>query len=215
MSLLMLYKLRHNLNIYRRYYSWSDLGCVFVHVPKAAGTSVNRALYGRTLGHYSALEISSRFPKLFSGCFTFSLVRNPWDRVLSAYRFARVGRTESMGISKPEQYQISEFSSFERFVCDWLPSQDIQSCDFIFKPQYIFVCDQDKKIMVDHLGYVERLPETISFLEARLDRRIDVKMLNATNSGLASYRDAFCSNEMIETVRSVYKVDIDIFGYDF
>lgn len=211
----MLNELKFHINIFRRYRFWSGSGCIYIHVPKAAGTSVNNALYGKTLGHYSARQIQSRFPSLFSECFTFSLVRNPWDRALSAYRFARVGRTESMGVRKPEQYQVPEFSSFERFVCDWLPSRDLSKCDFIFQPQHLFVCDENMKVMVDHLGYVERLAETICFVETRLGRTIDVKMANSTASRDANYRDAYVSNEMIEMVRSVYKDDIDLFGYEF
>ena len=135
--------------------------------------------------------------------------------MLSAYRFACIGRTDSMGVRKPEQYQIPEFSSFERFVCDWLPSRDLSKIDFIFQPQYSFVCDQKLKVMVDHLGCVERLAETVSFVETRLGRALDVKMANSTASRDTNYRDAYISNEMIETVRSVYKDDIDIFGYKF
>ncbi len=120
-----------------------------------------------------------------------------------------------MGVYNPKQYQIPEFSSFERFVCDWLPSRDISKCDFIFRPQYLFVCDLNNRVMVDHLGYVERLGETVCFLEERLGRPIDVKMVNSTSAGMASYRDAYSSKEMIEIVRSVYKEDIDLFGYEF
>ena len=208
-------KFKWELNLYRRKIIWDDSDCVFIHIPKAAGTSVNHALYGRTLGHYSAREINKKFPKFFEQSFTFSLARNPWDRALSAYRFACVGQTESMGVYKPEQYQIPEFSSFERFVCDWLPSIDTSRCDFIFKPQYFFVCDQNKKLMVDHLGYVERFAETVCFLEERLGRSIDVKKVNATSVGNRSYRDAYTSNDMVEIVRSVYQDDVKIFGYEF
>src|SRR5690554_6741845 len=69
---------RYKINIWRRYFNWSKANCIFVHVPKAAGTSVNKAIYGRTLGHYSACEIQEKFPKLYERVFTFSLVRNPW-----------------------------------------------------------------------------------------------------------------------------------------
>lgn len=207
--------IKNQINLYRRYPYWKGEGVIFIHVPKAAGTSINYSLYGRTLGHYSALDIKLRFPRLYSDCLTFSLVRNPWSRALSAYRFARIGRTESMGVQKPEQYQIPEFSSFERFVCDWLPSKNLSKCDFIFQPQYSFVCDKNMKVMVDHLGYVERLAETTCFLEACLGLTIDVKMVNSTASRDANYRDFYTNNEMIEVVRSVYKNDIDLFGYEF
>ena len=72
------------INIYRRYISWKKAKCIFVHVPKAAGTSINYALYGRTLGHYTIEEIQSRFPKLVERLFVFSFVRHPYARLVSA-----------------------------------------------------------------------------------------------------------------------------------
>jgi glycosyltransferase involved in cell wall biosynthesis len=77
--------------------SFSINKCIFIHVPKVAGISINHAIYGITLGHYSVIEIPSKFPNLFSDSFTFALVRNAWDRLLSAYRFTKQGRTEIMG----------------------------------------------------------------------------------------------------------------------
>lgn len=207
--------IKYKLNIYRRYSYWQKQGCVFIHVPKAAGTSVNKSLYGRTLGHYSATEIMRTFPNLWTHGFTFSLVRNPWDRILSAYRFSRLGHTDSMGVYRPEQYQIPEFSSFERFVYEWLPYKNLSRCDFIFRPQYLFVCDHNKKVMVDHLGNVERLAESVSFVEDQLGHAIDVTMMNRTSSPDKSYRDAYITNEMIDIVSAAYSDDINTFGYDF
>tara|TARA_E500000305_G_scaffold109017_1_gene112927 strand:- start:4911 stop:5555 length:645 start_codon:yes stop_codon:yes gene_type:complete len=209
------YKLKYKLNLFRRYPYWDNAGVIFLHVPKAAGTSVNRALYGKTLGHYSALEVQRAFPNLFRRCFSFSLVRNPWDRALSAYRFAKLGATKSMGVYQPEQYHIPQFDTFERFVCEWLPSRNLTNSDFIFRPQYSFVCDRKKRIIVDHLGYVERLRETVSFVERRLGRELDIKVENATNAGSGVYQDAYFSDEMVEIVRSVYADDVSMFGYEF
>lgn len=45
------------LDILRRCPRWKATGVIFVHVPKAAGVSVSRALYGRPLGHFRALDI--------------------------------------------------------------------------------------------------------------------------------------------------------------
>ena len=211
----MLTQLRYKINLYRRYPHWSRLDCIFVHVPKAAGTSVNKALYGRTLGHYSAVEIQSKFPSLYDRAFTFSLVRNPWDRVLSAYRFACVGRTDSMGVRKPSQYHIPEFESFERFVCEWLPKQNIENLDFIFRPQSMFVCDCFGQVIVDHLGRVEEMDETVKVLSERLEKKITIRNENSTRALGKDYRSAYVRPEMVEVVQSVYSQDVNLFGYDF
>jgi len=212
----MLNQIRHKVNLYRRYPYWRRERCIFVHVPKAAGTSVNKALYGRTLGHYSATEIRDTFPALYRRAFTFSLVRNPWARALSAYRFACVGRTDSMGIDKPAQYQIPEFESFERFICDWLPEQNVADLDFVFRPQWHFVCNVSGQPMVDHLGYVELMGDTVSILSEKLNRKIIIGNENSTgNLETNVYQKHYVKNEMVDIVRSVYSKDIDLFGYEF
>jgi hypothetical protein len=52
-------------------------------------------------------------------------VRHPVDRLHSAYRFARTGGTSKMGIKNPQLYQSKSFSSFNRFVCEWLQFQNM------------------------------------------------------------------------------------------
>ena len=211
----MLNHLRYKINLYRRYPYWYRLNCIFIHIPKAAGTSINKALYGRTLGHYSGAEIKKKFPGLYKKAFTFSVTRNPWDRVLSAYRFARVGRTDSMGVRDPNQYRIPEFETFERFVCDWLPKQNIEELDFIFRPQSMFVCDGMGRVMVDHLGQVEAIGETVKILSERLGRKVVISNENSTGTLLKSYCASYNRPEMVEIVRSVYRQDVDFFGYEF
>lgn len=211
----MLHQLREKINIYRRYPYWSRLNCIFVHVPKAAGTSVNKALYGRTLGHYTATAIRDKFPELYERAFTFSLVRNPWDRVLSAYRFACVGRTDTMAVRNPSQYRIHEFESFERFVCEWLPQQDVEKVDYIFRPQWMFVCDDRNELMVDHLGHVEAVDETVAILTEKLGRQTSIKNENSTRGPKSDFRSAYCRSEMIDIVESIYIRDIEKFKYTF
>lgn len=208
-------EVKRALNLRRRYYYWAKANCVFIHVPKAAGTSVNHALYGRTLGHYSALEIEKTFPGLFDRAFTFTLVRNPWDRALSAYQFARQGQTDSMGVQNPGQYQIPVFDSFERFVNEWLPAQDLLKTDFIFQPQSHFACDANGEIMVDFVGKVESLNKDMQVVSKRLGRNISVGKSNSTRLAGMDYRSAFTSNEMIDAISMLYRDDVDKFDYHF
>lgn len=208
-------EVKRALNLRRRYYYWAKANCVFIHVPKAAGTSVNHALYGRTLGHYSALEIEKTFPGLFDRAFTFTLVRNPWDRALSAYQFARQGQTDSMGVQNPGQYQIPVFDSFERFVNEWLPAQDLLKTDFIFQPQSHFACDANGEIMVDFVGKVESLNKDMQVVSERLGRNISVGKSNSTRLAGMDYRSAFTSNEMIDAISMLYRDDVDKFDYHF
>src|SRR5699024_3171220 len=107
-----MFQIKRNLSKYRRLYYCKRRKCSFVHVPKAAVTSISNALYVRSFGHFSAAEIRLDFPRAFGNIFVFSIVRNPWDRIVSAYRFAASGGTESVPISNPELYHSEKFSSF-------------------------------------------------------------------------------------------------------
>ncbi len=206
--------LKHRIDLYRRYGYWKNASCIYIHIPRAAGTSINKAIYGRTLGHYHAAEIKTAFPRLFERAFVFSFVRNPWDRVLSAYRFAKKGRTESMGMYRPKQYQVPEFDSFERFLFEWLSVRDIFRTDFVFQPQYPFVLDVRGEMMVDFIGHVENMAADWAVIEDRLGRSLSITHSNRTGD-VGSYRNAFISQEMVDRVADIFRQDIESFGYQF
>ncbi len=202
---------KHRLNLYRRRRYWHAQKAIFIHVPKVAGTSINHAVYGRTLGHYSALEIRRAFPRLYQDAFTFAFVRDPWERVYSAYCFAKKGQTESMGIHNPEQYQIPEFETFESFVFDWLDKKNIADLDFVFQPQHAFVCDSDGQVMVDFLGRLENIDTDMQEVAKLLGRPISVNTKNS--SGSKQRLKSQISPAIREKIAGIYRQDIEIFGY--
>ena len=209
-----MHEIKHKLNLYRRYFSWKKAKCIYIHVPKAAGTSISKSIYGKTLGHYTATEICNKFPKLYYSAYKFSFVRNPWDRVLSAYRFAKVGRTESMGIHNPEQYDIPAFTTFESFVLEWLYGSNLEDLDFVFQPQYKFQFSKQGKLMVDYVGKVENIQSDIINIERKLGRRLNLTNANRTSAGV-DYSEYYTNTNLIEAVKSLYKKDIKLFGYEF
>lgn len=62
----------------------------FCHVPKNGGTSVHAAFHEKgevsTYHYENAYERASFYPER-EGRYSFALVRNPWDRIASTYRF--------------------------------------------------------------------------------------------------------------------------------
>lgn len=206
--------IREELNLYRRYFNWKKARVIFVHIPKAAGTSINYFLYGRTLGHYSTTEIKNKFPHLFEESFTFSVTRNPWDRVVSAYNFARQGRTKDMGIKNPSRYRAREFETFEKFLYEWLWPRDLSEVDYVFQPQNKFVCDQYGKLMVDWLGSFENMELTLEKLESVVDRSVNLDVKNSVCKAY-NYQEFYKSQDAIDLVREKYSRDVELFGYKF
>lgn len=207
--------MRDRLNMYRRYPYWAAKRCIFVHVPKAAGTSINRAIYGRTLGHFRARDIQRSFPGLYERSFVFGVVRNPWARALSAYSFAVQGRTGTMGIRNPEMYRGPEFTSFERFLKEWLVHQnDLGSLDHVFRLQVDYLTDDEGVLITNYIGKVETIERDILEVGSKLGMVIELGRYNRTAS-TDDYQSAYENDDMINIVRHVYRTDVEKFGYEF
>jgi hypothetical protein len=198
---------------YRRLPLWRRAGVVFVHVPKAAGTSINHALYGRSMGHLTAQEIQRYCPGLLETLASFAVVRNPWSRLVSAYSFVRQAGTTDAGVRNPEQYRLPAFRSFASFVDEWLVEQELDRLDFVFRPQHRFT-DGPRGALVEYVGRVEKLDELSDYLEQRMGKRWFFEQRNASRKE-ADYRAYFDSKRLIQRVGDLYASDVKRFDYDF
>ena len=190
-----------------------ESGSIFIHVPKAAGTSISRALYGINVGHRPASDYQRISPRHFGRYFRFGFVRNPWDRLVSAYEFVRCGGTDYVKPIPDEAYGGPEFATFPRFVARWLAAADLDHADAVFRPQWTFLCDHDGALLVDHVGRVEQLTTDLAAVEARLGRPIRPARLNVTDD--ARHWAGYYDDETRQVVADVYRRDIEMFGYEF
>ncbi|HEX8639917.1 MAG TPA: sulfotransferase family 2 domain-containing protein [Allosphingosinicella sp.] len=200
----------------RRAGYWLRAGIVFIHVPKAAGTSFNHALYGRFIGHPRAMDVARWAPKAVQALPSFSVTRNPWDRLVSAYRFARAGGglgEKRAGMWRARHYQVPEFATFERFVREWLAPRDVTRLDGVFQPQTLFLCDRSGTPLLDHIGRLEDLEPTYAFIARH---RAPIPRLEKTNrSGDSVDYRRFYTPELVRLVGNIYRGDVERFGYDF
>jgi len=211
-------RLQSAILVKRRSSIWLRAGIVFVHIPKAAGTSINHALYGRFMGHVHASDVECWASAKVKSLPSFAVTRNPWDRLVSAYRFARLGRgiggKVQAGVLRPEQYRTAEFETFERFVRDWLAPRDVERLDGIFQPQWPFVCAPNGNlVVVDHLGRVEDLDPTLEFIRASTGASIELHRSNRSGES-ADYR-GFYTPELADLVARIYRRDVELFSYAF
>mgnify|MGYP003948198653 CR=1 FL=1 len=171
---------------------------IFVHVPKAAGSSVLRCLGLKPVQHQKA----SSEMRLNADYFSFGFVRNPWDRLVSAFFYLKKGGT-SVG-DKKKQIGLLKYNSFEDFVLNakeefsWLH----------FKNQSSWI---DTRI--DFIGRFENLQNDFDNVCGKIN--ISKKELPVTNSSNHKNYTEYYSNKMKEIIAEEYKEDIIKFNYSF
>lgn len=200
----------------RRAPIWRARGVIFIHIPRTGGTGINHALYGRFVGHIPMATVIRSVPADVLRLPSFAVARNPWARLVSAYRFACRGsgvQGPTAAIANPHLYRGSQFRSFEAFVREWLVHQDVESLDGVFRPQAPYVFDRAGRLLVDHLGRLEDLEPTRQFLAEALATVPDFAPANLSGPAL-DYRDLYDSG-LRDTVGHLYRRDVELLGYDF
>lgn len=210
--------------------------CVFVHVPKTAGQSIEQVFLdalGRTwetrapllmrynpdpglgpplLAHLKAREYVLHGyvdQETFQEYFTFGFVRNPWDRMVSLYR----------------QFGYEEKCSFRNFLLNVF-THDISRKRYWFVcPQVEYLHDERGKSLVDFIGRYENLQNdfkkicvTIGLPDVQLPHVNDShhrrNAREETPRKCVEWRDCY-DNECIDFVSEFYKKDIECFDYVF
>ena len=228
-----------------------DYQCVFVHIPKTAGISVEHVflnLLGLTwdtraplllrpnddpslgpprLAHLKATEYVScghLSPQQFASYFKFSFVRNPWDRIVSEYKY----RKYPMKID------------FKTYLFKYLPAPGWSDMYCHILPQYDFLYDEDGRLLVDFVGRYERLQADFTSVCTRLGisnqtvphvhRSLQKKQPETLRQHLSQtwhslwdkqhkytfpHYTEYYDDESKEFVTQLYKKDIATFNYAF
>lgn len=190
--------------------------CLFVHIPKTAGTSIEEALGGLaglrlgpgkvvprgTQDHRTIMELRRAMPPgAFAQYFRFSFVRNPWARVASWYKNV---------VNDPNhraQFGVREACPFPEFL-------EQQAEIFGMQPQLHWLREKDGSIPLDFIGRFERLEEDF----ARVCNRLGIP--DSSLPHLTRQRDRRPYSAIYdETTRRIvadrYGEEIAMFGYRF
>lgn len=190
---------------------YDDHQCIFIHITKTAGTSVANALFNYLPYHYTAIDYRVIYgKKTFNRYFKFAFVRNPWDRLYSAYRYINSGGWNEADKLWGEEH-LDEYDDFNSFVANWLTHENIMK-HIHFMPQHYFICDDQGKLLLDYVAYFETINEDFDIIARKLNINAELSHHNASPS--ASYLTAY-NEESRRIVSNVYSKDIEILGYSF
>lgn len=184
--------------------------CIFFHIPKTAGVAVSQSLFGNLgLGHINIEGARQRFSdEEFRVYFKFTIVRNPYSRVYSAFHFLKNGgfsiRDEAWALEN-----LAGIDDFQSFVHDWLTPDH---CELMthFLPQYKFVtCLDSGRIELDFIGRYERLNKDFKIIKRNMKNRQKLKTKNIT----PPKPPLVLTNEMRDVIHCCYAKDFELFDY--
>lgn len=204
--------------------------CIFVHVPKAAGQSVESFflnLHGlawkdraplllrhnpdpargpQRLAHLTAREYvdcGHITREDFNAYFKFSFTRNPWARLVSEYQYRNLDGT----------------LSFRDFLLGGLPAKSNYTDAYRhIIPQYDFLHDEAGNLLVDFVGKFEQLQVDFDCVCSRLgiaDSTLPHANASAGKGPKRPHYTAYYDPETEEVVRQMYRKDIETFQYRF
>ena len=206
---------------------------IFIHVPKNGGTTISDVLRphcdaegvgpaqyknpelevtGKKRDRYyfqhdTAMQTQSKLNAKgydYNDYFSFSIVRNPWDRMVSIwYFFQKLAKAPNPDFTWPVEV-IGKCKTFDGLV----------RSDYFKLPQLSYVenCETGD-LNVDFVGRLENLREDFKIICEKIGLpRIELSHRNKTKH---KHYTEYYDDETRQIVAEKYAKDIEYFGYDF
>lgn len=178
---------------------------LFIHVPKNAGTSISRAIYGCSLGHKTAYFYRQADATLFAEAVGFAVLRNPVDRFLSAFSFIQNGGGGEVTIEPGFAVILKNLKTIDS-ILDFLEKNmsDIYQMDHVLRPQSWYLMDNSGHLIVKNLFVLglhnKELEELLSALNVP-----EIRVLNKTQR-----EEITLSPSQLERVQKIYRLDMGL-----
>jgi len=179
---------------------------IFIHINKSGGSSIETAL-GIPFAHKTAQQYRNQIgEKRWQRVFTFTIVRNPWDKVVSHYHYRVMTNQTGLGeatIPFDEWVQLAYGDNDPRYYNN----------PRMFMPQTDWITDESGRILVDFVGKFENLQDDFNTICQHIGKS-GVPLPHLKKSRRKSYKDYY-SSESREIVANWFATDIETFKYTF
>lgn len=185
-----------------------DTKVIYIHIPKAAGSSIAMSLYNTDKpGHYKAWEYRWENPKIYEQYYKFSVVRNPYTRISSAFSYLKSGGKSNRDLSWAKRH-VFKYGDVNDFIENEILKSTVQNWVH-FSPQYLFVCDEQERIIVDDIFKLEELEKYLETISERTGRNLtDMQLLNKSN------KTSDLNDHSKTIINTIYSKDFRIFSYE-
>tara|TARA_R100000005_G_C4943197_1_gene166840 strand:- start:383 stop:952 length:570 start_codon:yes stop_codon:yes gene_type:complete len=182
---------------------------LFVHIPKSGGTSIKRILTNDfKTGHIPAKTYWEKGDH-HSLVTSFSIVRNPFDRLVSSYFHLKKEDKKLNRVTTKED----TFKSWFHNVFSNYPLTTKHYSWIYTLPQHYWITYKDK-IVIENILKIENLDEDVKKFSSKYNLNLPtaIPRLNKTSH---SHYSTYYDKEMIKVVEKVYENDLVQFDYKF
>jgi chondroitin 4-sulfotransferase 11 len=191
----------HSQRLRHRYFD----DFIFIHINKTGGSSVEKALR-LPLEHKTALEkIEEIGREQWEKKFSFAVVRNPWDKVVSHFHYRVQRNRTGLAVNRIDFKDWVRLAYGEQAA----PYYDNPK---MFMPQLDWICDQKGEVLVDMICRFESLASDFEKVCKRIGRKASLP--HVKSSSRRGYREYY-DDETAQIVRGRFRKDIEAFGYEF
>ena len=171
---------------------------IFIHIPKNGGTSILKALNMAPRRLHLPWYIYRQANKSFyDKAYKFAVIRDPLERLLSAYAYFLTGGNATHTDKKIRQYLLNLYPTIIHFSLNYT----FADCMHIphFMPQSFFVTNYYGELEADLL-LIDHLDDKLKCLSSKLNIKNNRKSLKKLNA--SSYSSDWDLDELKENLRS-------------
>ena len=184
---------------------------IFIHIPKNAGTSIIKAMGVENIYMDKKIEeYKEHYGEYWDKYKKFTVVRDPIDRFISAYKFARMkesgwfSATGEEGLDKHVHYELCNEMDINEYV-SYLYKNPTKFNRWIV-PQFLLISNENDEIEIDYYVRFENLNEDLS--------KIGIKNIQKLNSSkIEDDKVIQLSKKSKMRLYSIYEIDYQTFNY--
>ena len=194
---------------------------IFIHIPKNAGTEMTRNIgkvYKKNIilqqvdpktgidKMHLYLDVIHKYvnPNLFENAIKFCIIRNPYEKLYSAWNYLR------------NRYQFSNVNDFIKYKIN---KEFIYGLELIprdarvhYRPQHTFIYDIEGNKKVDYIIRYENLNNDIKSLNKKYNYIIP-EYGDIAKYAINKYFRYF-NSESVQKINELYELDFKLFGYE-
>lgn len=197
--------------------------CIFIHIPRTGGTSIEAEIVGKNwwtvspeTKHLTASQAKKIYQTYWDDYFTFSFIRNPWDRCVSLTTYPELfyGTTnKSISLLHINNYkQLFGYPVVVEHDRRFYNIEEVRKASHVENAIYSNILDAP----MDFVGRFEELHDSFEYICNSIGKKnTPLPMLNpSTHRNGPGYRQYY-DEELCRAVADLYEADIKGFNYRF